>query len=499
MTEATQKPRRSRVPRVVIGRGGGELPAPLPGVIDGALTWEVNQDPLHPRTNPAAKQMHVPLGEQICPDCDGDHGATIRTHELTHVRIEPHKTPEQIMKMRMAKGVHPDALAAVHEAAVGQIMARNGLYPDRDDPGLCVKGRRKIEAGLLQRRRFLEIAGYVGSVGPQFGFATATYDEYDPVTRITTRKKVNADPLFAEALRAMRDIYLAIANERGTIPSRKTLVDYARWLTERGAKADAHEAERRGGSTASREGEGEGKEGVHRPMHRGGGELREGDGTRKQVRTLMDRLGDKPLNDDLWGIMTIEPLRLHHSIAPPRVVLKNRAAEEGARPSFMSRYCVDQRVFARRKRKEGGSILVDCSGSMSWPYDQLMALIDENPAATVAFYSGDHDDERGTLRVVVKNRKRVERGLFSPPAEGGNAIDGPALRWLAEQPGPRIWVSDGGVTGRGAGKRLHEDACRIQAKYRIRRVMTFTDAAEALRDPRIGDLTTGVDLNYLTT
>jgi hypothetical protein len=29
----------------------------------------------------------------------------------------------------------------------------------------------------------------------------------------------------------------------------------------------------------------------------------------------------------------------------------------------------------------------------------------------------------------------------------GNVIDGPALRWLASQPGPRIWISDGRVTG----------------------------------------------------
>ena len=29
----------------------------------------------------------------------------------------------------------------------------------------------------------------------------------------------------------------------------------------------------------------------------------------------------------------------------------------------------------------------------------------------------------------------------------GNIVDGPALDWLGKQPGPRVWVSDGFVTG----------------------------------------------------
>jgi hypothetical protein len=53
----------------------------------------------------------------------------------------------------------------------------------------------------------------------------------------------------------------------------------------------------------------------------------------------------------------------------------------------------------------------------------------------------------------------------------GNVVDGPALRWLARQPEPRIWISDGHVTGIAdqPSSDLAVDAIHICRKARITR------------------------------
>ena len=53
----------------------------------------------------------------------------------------------------------------------------------------------------------------------------------------------------------------------------------------------------------------------------------------------------------------------------------------------------------------------------------------------------------------------------------GNIVDGPALRWLAAQPEPRVWVCDGVVTGCGdaAAAHLDEEAMAIAVRGRIER------------------------------
>ena len=56
----------------------------------------------------------------------------------------------------------------------------------------------------------------------------------------------------------------------------------------------------------------------------------------------------------------------------------------------------------------------------------------------------------------------------------GNIVDGPALRWLAQQPEPRIWISDGQVTGTHdrPSTDLVVDAIRICQQAGIRRAGT---------------------------
>lgn len=123
------------------------------------------------------------------------------------------------------------------------------------------------------------------------------------------------------------------------------------------------------------------------------------------------------------------------------------------------------RLFTKkRKGRDGGTVLIDASGSMHISQDQLMRLAETIPAGTVAFYDGN-DDGIGRL-VIYADKNRVfdnSQGGF-PGLQGGNAVDYPALKWLLAQPEPRWIVTDGGFCG------CHE---------------TFVKAATALLDGAI--------------
>lgn len=126
---------------------------------------------------------------------------------------------------------------------------------------------------------------------------------------------------------------------------------------------------------------------------------------------------------------------------------KARAREEGAIPRFMHRYASDKRVFAHKYKTPTVSVLVDDSGSMGMTAHQVKEIIEAAPGSIIGVYAGS-DGERNTLgrlNVVAFNGQRASTKVGIDEF-GGNGCDYPALEWLAEQPWPRIWFSDGGIT-----------------------------------------------------
>lgn len=147
-------------------------------------------------------------------------------------------------------------------------------------------------------------------------------------------------------------------------------------------------------------------------------------------------------------------------------------------------------VFTTKKtRPGGGTVLIDASGSMHLSDAQILAIMTALPGALIATYCGNQGslgtaEPYGELRIIAKDGKRAEERDLTERAFGENMVDGPALRWLAAQPGPRFWVSDGIVTGidpvskqlshrtfggkaRGA---LAADAAHLCLRHRILRV-----------------------------
>ena len=108
------------------------------------------------------------------------------------------------------------------------------------------------------------------------------------------------------------------------------------------------------------------------------------------------------------------------------------------------RLLTDGRCFVEPRRAQLATILMDCSGSMGRDRNMILKLAQRTGGATIAGYSGDCG--HGTLWILADKGKIVEQ---MPAFPNGNIVDYHALKWLSTQPKPRIWISDGGVTGIG--------------------------------------------------
>ena len=150
-----------------------------------------------------------------------------------------------------------------------------------------------------------------------------------------------------------------------------------------------------------------------------------------------------------WGKMTTRTAPQTNKL--PRMKIsrsKYRAAEDGAIPRYPHRAFTDGRVFSRRRKVHGGSVLIDDSGSMGFDTDDVRYIVETAPAVNIAAYSGTYWE--GEL-VILANGKGTYATIEAKnlPYGGGNTVDFPALQWLAKQEKPRIWVTDGYVVPGG--------------------------------------------------
>jgi hypothetical protein len=104
--------------------------------------------------------------------------------------------------------------------------------------------------------------------------------------------------------------------------------------------------------------------------------------------------------------------------------------------------------------------------------EDVERIVTAAPGAIVAVYASYSDYTSGAVTIVAKGGRVANIPAALKKYSIGNVVDGPALEWLGRQPGPRIWVSDGDVTGVGDSTHsaLYLDAMRLCRKYGIRRV-----------------------------
>lgn len=177
----------------------------------------------------------------------------------------------------------------------------------------------------------------------------------------------------------------------------------------------------------------------------------------------------RPINE--WPRPLTMPSRLRGNLPA--------LTDEGALFTAPYRLTIDNRVFRTiRKRPGGGAVLIDRSGSMHLRPDEVLSIMTMMPAAVIASYSGSRED--GRLDILAKDGRRARDESIAKNYGHNNCVDGPALLWLAEQKGPRFWISDGHVTGVSDAptENLRAHAALICRKHRIRRFDSIEEVME---------------------
>ena len=131
--------------------------------------------------------------------------------------------------------------------------------------------------------------------------------------------------------------------------------------------------------------------------------------------------------------------------------LRKRNQDSGVVPKNMHRLTTDRKVFQTRKTVAGGSMMIDCSGSMGMSQRDIEEVVELLPASWIAGYVGyrerNSDGYDGDIRIIADNGRTDTYSIGELTVYGNNNIDFEALQLLATKPEPRIWVSDQQVIG----------------------------------------------------
>ena len=187
-------------------------------------------------------------------------------------------------------------------------------------------------------------------------------------------------------------------------------------------------------------------------------------------------------NNGKPDVLKMEPRRKRNGA-------RRRPELSGTLPRAMHRLAIDGKIFRGSKTRGGfkgrGTVLVDLSGSMSWDKEKFAKLLAVLPECTVIGYGGNCVGRQTGRLVVLGDRGRcVTMDAITAWREdrGENIVDGPALQFLARMTKPRLWISDGHVTGRGAKRTqsLINQANALMLAGTITRVETVDEAVKIM-------------------
>lgn len=196
-----------------------------------------------------------------------------------------------------------------------------------------------------------------------------------------------------------------------------------------------------------------------------------------------------------WGELKVKRLPMTRR-AKGGLGRKRIASPQGRNPRRIGNALVDpqRRVFDATKKGNGGIVLIDGSGSMSMTSKQILEITEQAPGCTVAVYSADRDNVNDNLLVIAENGKMVAE---LPKRNGGNGVDGEAIRWALKQrkrsTTPVVWITDGQVHGlgtQGAWGGYHDilamDCIKEALKGKVYLAPTVDGGIEVLKQLKLG-------------
>lgn len=422
--------------RETIQSSGGQIPnkpfpdivRPRPGVEEGGDGWDKSAvaNPLKGNTDLKGYKITVPFRD--------DHISKImRTHELANAKWSPERIVLTAEQEAMVRSFHPMAWAFAQDAIL--VHKLRSLHDSQHLPAPCYASKsdclpcwelRKALAETLVDKILHKLpkhkAWRVAKLWSSVRFLNPMHlNDHASVYCITHVNTILAEPRPDIEKRILIAELMNLEYENAKKPSEKPKEQKTPTTTV-GSKVSA-------------------------PKGKGG--AKDSDSERVSLPK-----GGRPGDS---GILTgmpnwTQPRLLRPPMQFPKRV-RSRAmkpSDQGGIPRFIHRLPMDGMIFAQKKKGEGATVLIDCSGSMSFSAEELRSLVTKFPTGTVAGYSGDK-------LVIFAEKGRMVHPSFihDRPAEyrfsGNNESDGPALEWLAKQPGKKFWVSDQLVTELGDG------------------------------------------------
>jgi hypothetical protein len=202
--------------------------------------------------------------------------------------------------------------------------------------------------------------------------------------------------------------------------------------------------------------------------------------------------GESSISEHLTGHTAYGTVDIHrHTFthhATRTVALSWRSNEDGAIIRYPERLYQGGRVFATRSA--GGSIILDCSGSMNWHTQVIIDAIKQLPRLYVAGYSyhysawsrrkGEPVYDARYCVIAQDGKVAPFEGVQEEREHSGENLtaDATALAYAAKfAPRPIVWVSDGMVTGEEIN---WKNTDLVMRKPGIVRVLTIEDAIDYL-------------------
>jgi hypothetical protein len=484
---------------------------PFPEIVTGERDWEVFEDDTHPRTDVTNRKMYVPLDDD-CHKCGLQHSRMVRRHELGHVKWSPRSYG------KLKKGVMEEAIHLLEEIRINHLLTMHDI--PMNEPHKCIEEveaqtRHFVEKGSVAEllkwtlatafiitRTFSSYFPYRLYHNTQYGTGnievshelkatlTAMYDAINSNTltaqrkadlefvidqaqwfhkRIVTMSKntsnLSRNISFARVKKYAVDLsdILRIYNERPqedevflTTEQQKQIQDL---LDDEDFEGDSDDAYQEAGV---------GKVNDLKSLERR---------NKQDIRELLVEFNKKG-QPAQWGEMTIHNPQCTVNLSNQlRTGYSTIAKDYGTNPNKIHRYTVDKKVFSRKFNVYGGTVLIDASGSMHFDGEDLLEVMQEIPAVTIAMYNGL--GSKGDLRIIARNGRRVKEDYLYRYSGKGNMIDLPALHWLGKQEPKRLWVSDMKVIPpAGASQEGLEECINAMNKYHITRLANIKEVKQ---------------------
>jgi hypothetical protein len=460
-----------------IERIGSGVPVVLPELVNEGEWNVLPADNLQGRTALEDKTMFVPFD-------NGDEEAAIRLHELGHAKWTPLESTAHLKELT-------DYLQVVEDMRIHHLLSESVGHWDIYGNEIV----RSVRQGYADGRYPLDIrnATLLEIAARQSNGEQVLPDLIDEAKKLVdlVQSEIKADPSPETSLRMaryVRDIMEGEGEDDGSSPTGIPVGD--------SPDTEGGDGESGSGESGNSDTDSEGIDGDTdgEPTDSPSPLSKPKDGMPRPTLPSLFPVTTEPIytaSGATWAPMETQQPALTRAVDKSKVTRRTKKAMvEGTVPRRIHRMTTDGKIFTRKAKRlrPGGAVLLDASGSMGLSDASLDELVLKTKHGTVAAYKGTSDGENGAhgwLVILADKWMRVD-SVDVMPYGGCNLVDGPAIRWLCAQPEPRVWISDGEVTGmprRGCGEDYDSDLrAEVDALCKKFKIVRYDSIGDYLRE-----------------